>query len=130
MANSKSSKKRILNITRNTIQNKKYYKNVKTFIKKYFLSLETYRKEPNLSNLEFMLKIISFIESKLDKAAKINVLSKNKVSRKKAFFNNIQTYFLSLEIYKNEPNLLHLETTLKNLYRIYDKHIKLLKINF
>jgi len=130
MANTKSSKKRILNITRNTLQNKKYYINVKTYIKKYFLSLETYKNEPNLLNLEFILKIISFLESKFDKAAKIHVLSKNKVSRKKAFFNSIQTYFLSLEVYKNEPNLLHLESTLKSLYRIYDKNIKVLKVNF
>lgn len=130
MANTKSSKKRIENIARNTLRNKKYSVNLKTLLKKYFLLLETYRNEPNLVNLEFILKIISIIESKLDKAAKKHVLSKNKVSRKKVFFNKIQTYFLLLERYKNQPNLLNLETTLHSLYRIYDKNIQILKINF
>lgn len=121
MANKKSSIKRIDVIKRNTLRNQQYYSNVKTFIKKYFLSLEKYKNIPNTSNLEIALKNLSFIESKMDKATKVNVLSKNMVARKKSSLSFIKKYFLSLEKYKNVPNTSNLEIALKNLSLIYHK---------
>ena len=65
MANKKSSIKRIDVIKRNTLRNQQYYSNVKSFIKKYFLSLEKYKNIPNTSNLEIALKNLFLIYRKV-----------------------------------------------------------------
>ena len=50
MANIKSAIKRIKVTKRNTLENKLYSSNVKTFTKKYLTSLEEYKENPNPAN--------------------------------------------------------------------------------
>ena len=47
MANIKSAIKRIDITKRNTLQNKRYSSNVKTYINKYLISLEAYKLDPS-----------------------------------------------------------------------------------
>jgi|TARA_B110000977_G_C10963863_1_gene449647 small subunit ribosomal protein S20 len=95
MANIKSAIKRINVSKRNTLRNKQYKSNVKTFTKKYLLALDTYKNEPNEINLESVLKNLNTVYSKLDKATKAKVLHKNTAARKKSAlktaFNSVKT---------------------------------------
>lgn len=84
MANIKSAIKRIDVTKRNSLRNKQYTSNVKTFTKKYLLALKTYKLEPNDLNLELTIKNLNMVYSKLDKATKANVLHKNTAARKKS----------------------------------------------
>lgn len=84
MANIKSAVKRIDITKRNTLRNKKYESTVKTFTKKYLLSLAKYKNEPNEINFGLAIKSLDVIYSKLDKATKANVLHKNTTARKKS----------------------------------------------
>ena len=82
MANIKSAIRRIKVTSRNTIQNKKYLSTVKTFIKKYLLFLDKYKN--NEVNFRLVMKQLDLAYSKIDKAAKINVLHKKTAARKKS----------------------------------------------
>lgn len=84
MANIKSAVKRIDIAQRNTLRNKIYSSHIKTYTKKYLLSLDQYKNEPNETQLELVMKNLDVIYSKLDKATKANVLHKNTASRKKS----------------------------------------------
>lgn len=82
MANIKSAIRRIKVTSRNTIQNKKYLSTVKTFIKKYLLFLDKYKN--NEVNFQLVMKQLDLVYSKIDKAAKINILHKKTAARKKS----------------------------------------------
>lgn len=84
MANIKSAIKRIDIAKRNNSINKQYSSNVKTFTKKYLLSLDQYKAETNDTNLEILMTNLSNVYSKIDKATKSNVLHKNTAARKKS----------------------------------------------
>jgi small subunit ribosomal protein S20 len=64
--------------------NKQYSSNVKTFTKKYLISLDQYKTETNDTNLEILMTNLSKVYSKIDKATKFNVLHKNTAARKKS----------------------------------------------
>ena len=76
MANIKSSIKRIDIAKRNNLRNKQYSSNIKTFTKKYLLSLNIYKNDMNETNLEIVMTNLSKIYSKIDKATKANILHK------------------------------------------------------
>ena len=84
MANIKSAVKRIDITKRNTLRNKRYESTVKTFTKKYLVSLDIYKSDPNESNLKLVMENLNLVYSKLDKATKAKVLHKNTVARKKS----------------------------------------------
>jgi|TARA_B110000971_G_scaffold112009_1_gene114828 small subunit ribosomal protein S20 len=84
MANIKSAIKRIDVTKRNTFRNKQYSSNIKTFTKKYLLSLQQYTNIPNDLNLNLVKDNLSSVYSKIDKATKANVLHKNTAARKKS----------------------------------------------
>jgi small subunit ribosomal protein S20 len=84
MANIKSAIKRIDIAKRNNLRNKQYSSNIKTFTKKYLLSLNAYKDDMNETNLEIVMTNLSKIYSKIDKATKANILHKNTAARKKS----------------------------------------------
>lgn len=84
MANIKSAIKRIDIAKRNNLMNKQYTSNVKTFTKKYLISLNDYKSETNDTNLEIVMTNLSKVYSKIDKATKANVFHKNTAARKKS----------------------------------------------
>ena len=84
MANIKSAIKRIKITKRNTLENKLYSSNVKTFTKKYLASLDEYKENPNPANLAIVTQNLSLTFSKIDKATKKNVLHKSTAARKKS----------------------------------------------
>jgi small subunit ribosomal protein S20 len=88
MANIKSAVKRIDITKRNTVRNKTYSSNSKTFTKKYLVSLDQYKNNPNEENLNIVMNNLNMIYSKLDKATKVNVLHKNTAARKKSALRN------------------------------------------
>ncbi len=89
MANIKSSIRRIKVTERNTLQNKKYLSNIKTYTKKYLIILDKYINQPDESNLKLVLHHLSLVYSKIDKATKAKVLHRNTASRKKSALRNI-----------------------------------------
>ena len=84
MANLKSAIKRIDVTKRNTLENKLYSTNVKTFTKKYLTSLDEYKENPNPANLAIVTQNLSLTFSKIDKATKKNIFHKNTAARKKS----------------------------------------------
>lgn len=84
MANIKSSLKRIGITKRNTLRNKYYKSIVKNFIKKYLISLISYKSQKTDVNLQSSIKILNSVYSKLDKATKAKVVHKNSAARKKS----------------------------------------------
>ena len=88
MANIKSAIKRIKTTKRNTLQNKLYKSNIKTFTRKYLISLNEYNLSPNAANLAIVTKCLSVVFSKIDKAVKKNVLHRNTAARKKRALAN------------------------------------------
>ena len=88
MANIKSAVKRIDITKRNTVRNKTYSSNVKTFTKKYLVSLDQYKNNPNEENLNIVMNNLNMIYSKLDKATTVNVWHKNTAARKKSALRN------------------------------------------
>ena len=65
MANIKSAIKRIKITKRNTLENKMYTSNVKTFTKKYLASLEEYKENPNPANLAIVTTNLFNIENSI-----------------------------------------------------------------
>ena len=84
MANIKSAIKRIDITKRNTLENRRYSSNVKTYTKKYLMSLEAYKLDPTTENFGRLQNDLSMAYSKIDKAVKGNVIHKNTAARKKS----------------------------------------------
>ncbi|MGK7872602.1 MAG: 30S ribosomal protein S20 [Xenococcaceae cyanobacterium] len=84
MANNKSACKRIKIAERNRLRNKAYKSAVKTLIKKYFNTVDSYTANPSPETMEAMQKIMSAAYSKIDKAVKRRVLHPNNGARKKS----------------------------------------------
>ena len=89
MANIKSAIKRIDITKRNTIRNKIYKSNIKTFTKKYLVSLDYYKNEPSETKLDQVVKNLNMIYSKIDKAIKVKVLHKNTAGKKKSILKTV-----------------------------------------
>ena len=84
MANSKSSKKRILVANRNRLQNRFYKTSVRTLTKLFLNNVELYKTSPTPENKEKVQKILNSIYSLIDKAYKKNIFHKNTAARKKS----------------------------------------------
>lgn len=84
MTNSKSASKRLKINERNRINNSQYKSLVKTFTKKYLQSLENYKLNPTEENKESLLLLLNLAYSKIDKAKKKNILTKNTAARRKS----------------------------------------------
>lgn len=91
MANIKSARKRIAIAQRNNLRNKNYLSNIKSSIKKFQAAVTTYQTNPNPENYNHTIQALSFAFSKIDKAAKINVIHKNKAARKKRSLQRVLT---------------------------------------
>nr|YP_011006215.1 30S ribosomal protein S20 [Dictyotopsis propagulifera]WAM63219.1 30S ribosomal protein S20 [Dictyotopsis propagulifera] len=85
MANNNSAKKRIKINTRNNERNSIYKSRIRTFTKKYLISIQDYKsnkqEKMNLSEVEDSLNRTL---SQLDKAKKKKVYHKNNIARKKS----------------------------------------------
>lgn len=84
MANNKSAIKRIKTSERKKIENSPYKSLIKTFIKKYFKTLEELKITPTEINYIKMKIALNLAFSKIDKAKKKNILHKNSAARKKS----------------------------------------------
>ena len=84
MANTKSSKKRILVNKRNNLQNRFYKSSVRTLTKLYLKDLEVYKISRNPSDKEKAKNRLSLVYSLIDKGSKRNVFHKNTAARKKS----------------------------------------------
>ncbi|MEM1308243.1 MAG: 30S ribosomal protein S20 [Cyanobacteria bacterium P01_H01_bin.153] len=84
MANIKSAVKRIQVAERNRLRNKSYRSAVKTLTKRYFDAVDTYKAEPNSSNLATAQASLSAVFSKIDKAVKRGVYHRNAGARRKS----------------------------------------------
>ena len=84
MANNKSAIKRIKISERKRIENSPYKSLVKTFIKKYFKTLEELKITPTEVNYIKTKTALNLAFSKIDKAKKKNILHKNSAARKKS----------------------------------------------
>lgn len=84
MTNNKSAAKRVLINERNRLNNNRYRSLVKTFTKKYLQSLEAYKLDPTEENKENLTLLLNLAYSKIDKAKKKNVLTKNTAARRKS----------------------------------------------
>jgi small subunit ribosomal protein S20 len=89
VANIKSARKRIGVTKRNNLKNKYYMSNIKTFVKKYLVSLIDYKNSNNITNFEKSSNLLNLVYSKLDKATKVKVLHKNTAARKKSNLKRI-----------------------------------------
>lgn len=78
MANIKSAKKRVLIERERNVQNNSVKSEIKTYIKKFKNELAV-----DAAKAEEVLKVLN---SKLDSAARENVIHKNSANRKKAHF--------------------------------------------
>ena len=78
MANTKSAKKAIKKITRNTIINKFYKTRIKTTEKKFLTAVNESTDQETLNNL------LNVYYKRLDLAVKKNIIHKNKAARKKS----------------------------------------------
>ena len=78
MANTKSAKKAIKKITRNTIINKFYKTRIKTTEKKFLTAVSESTDQETLNNL------LNVYYKRLDLAVKKNIIHKNKAARKKS----------------------------------------------
>lgn len=65
---------------RNRMRNRIYKSSIKTWTKKYLYNLEN----TNVVNKDDLIKSLSLVYQKMDKAVKRGVLHKNKAARKKA----------------------------------------------
>ena len=84
MANTISSKKRILISKRNRLQNRFYKTSVKTLTKMFLQSLETYKTERTPENKVAVQTILNSTYSLIDKGSKKNVFHKATAARKKS----------------------------------------------
>ena len=84
MANIKSSIKRIDIVRRNSLRRKKTLSKLTTITRKYYKALQTHDALPTDSSLLYLEILFRTLTSLLDKAAKVRVLHKNNVDRKKS----------------------------------------------
>ncbi|MGB7440409.1 MAG: 30S ribosomal protein S20 [Coleofasciculaceae cyanobacterium] len=84
MANSKSAIKRIQINERNRLRNKTYKSAVRTLMKKCFIVIEDYARQPSVESLQEVQNYMSSTYSKIDKAVKRGVLHSNNGARKKS----------------------------------------------
>jgi len=70
MANTKSSKKRILVNKRNNLQNRFYKSSVRTLTKKFLKDLETYKSSQSTADKEKVQIVLNSIYSLIDKGSK------------------------------------------------------------
>lgn len=75
MANIKSAKKRILTTRKKTALNKSKKSEIRTYIKKFDLALDS-------DNIEEAKDLLKIIDKKLKKASHKNIIHKNAVSRR------------------------------------------------
>jgi small subunit ribosomal protein S20 len=90
MTNSKSAAKRVEVNERNRLRNRFYKSSVRTLIKAFFKDLEVYKISKNPEDREKLKRILSSVESLIDKGTKKNIFHKNAAARKKA---KLTTYF-------------------------------------
>lgn len=84
MANTKSAIKRVQIAERNRLRNKAYKSAVKTLMKKYLVSVESYAASPTPELLQEVQQHMSAAYSKIDRAVKCGVLHPNNGARKKS----------------------------------------------
>nr|YP_010032314.1 ribosomal protein S20 [Schizocladia ischiensis]QOW07521.1 ribosomal protein S20 [Schizocladia ischiensis] len=84
MANTNSARKRIKINERNRIQNGVYRSMIKTFTKKYYMTVDLYKVSPTTENKTLIKESLNLVYSKIDKATKKKVIHKNNAARKKA----------------------------------------------
>ena len=84
MANTKSAIKRVKIAERNRLRNKSYKSAVKTLMKKYFTTVETYATNPTPELKQEVLSQMALAYSKIDKAVKHGILHQNTGARKKS----------------------------------------------
>ncbi len=84
MANIKSAIKRVQTAERNRLRNKAYKSAVKTLMKKYLASVETYAANPTPELKQEVQQQMAAAYSKIDKAVKRGVLHPNNGARKKS----------------------------------------------
>jgi small subunit ribosomal protein S20 len=90
MTNSKSAAKRVEINERNRLRNRFYKSSVRTLIKVFFKDLEVYKISKNPEDREKLKKILSSVESLIDKGTKKHIFHKNAAARKKA---KLTSYF-------------------------------------
>lgn len=90
MTNSKSAEKRVEINERNRLRNRFYKSSVRTLIKVFFKDLEIYKISKNPEDKEKLKKILSSVDSLIDKGTKKNIFHKNAAARKKA---KLASYF-------------------------------------
>lgn len=78
MANTKSAKKAIKKITRNTIINKFYKTRIKTTEKKFLVAFN------ETTDYDTLNELLNVYYKRLDLAVKKNIIHKNKAARKKS----------------------------------------------
>ena len=83
MANTKSSKKRILTNERNRLENRFYKGFIQKLTKRYGESLEIYKVSRTPENKEKVETILNLIYKLVDKATNKNILHKNNAARRK-----------------------------------------------
>lgn len=84
MANSKSATKRIQIAERNRVRNKVYKSSVRTLMKKFFSSVESYSRQPSEETKQEIANQMATTYSRIDKAVKRGVLHANNGARKKS----------------------------------------------
>ncbi|MEA5505904.1 30S ribosomal protein S20 [Halotia wernerae UHCC 0503] len=84
MANTKSALKRAQIAERNRLRNKAYKSAVKTLMKKYVSSVESYTANPTPESKQEVQVRLSEAYSKIDKAVKRGILHPNNGARKKS----------------------------------------------
>nr|YP_002327476.1 ribosomal protein S20 [Vaucheria litorea]ACF70893.1 ribosomal protein S20 [Vaucheria litorea] len=84
MANNNSAIKRIKTSERKRKENLPYKSLVKTYIKKYFKTLEDLKIAPTKNNYINAKIALNLVFSKIDKAKKKNIFHKNSAARKKS----------------------------------------------
>nr|YP_010517086.1 ribosomal protein S20 [Haslea karadagensis]UXN44868.1 ribosomal protein S20 [Haslea karadagensis]UXN45129.1 ribosomal protein S20 [Haslea karadagensis] len=84
MANNKSAEKRIDIAKRNRLKNRYYKSSVRTLIKIFFQTLETYKISKNPEDREKLQKTLNSVYSMIDKGTKKNVYHRNTAARKKS----------------------------------------------
>jgi small subunit ribosomal protein S20 len=102
MANNSSAKKRIKINNRNRLQNYHVKSTMKTFIKKYFLSVKEAEKESEKlltpETYKNVKTLLDMTYSKIDKALKKKIIHRNKAARKKSQlikkFKNLHDFYL------------------------------------
>jgi small subunit ribosomal protein S20 len=84
MANNKAAIKRIKTSERKRQENLPYKSLVKTYIKKYFKTLENLKITPTKNNFVNTKIALNLAFSKIDKAKKKNIFHRNSAARKKS----------------------------------------------